>query len=656
MIRILVVDDDSGHRLILENRLTGKGCEVVTADSGAKGLVEARGGHFDVILVATSLSAGIDGYEVARRLESIPETNSVPVVLYNTHSNGADFADRGYEAGCDHYLHGQELHGLEHVIRLLVRQRRQRIDLAEQLRAHQDQVRRGPVERPREPEAPLRDTAEHQNVLRELAAGRPDGVLLVDSEGTVRFADRGACELLGARLEDRHLGSLFPATGLEAFVRDARTEIREGFRFEVSSRRTRIPRILSALVVPFMLLPGAASDQGLRVVLLHDAAKRRLAADLLRLPERGIPISERGPLLEAARECYRVDRLLGEAPVVRALREAVAQACQASGPALILGPAGSGKERIARTLHFSGASTGAFQHIRCNALANGDIDLELFGYVKGAFPGALSDRCGLIQLAQDGTLYLDEVGSLPLATQEKLAQFLENHSLLRAGSRRAERIDVRVIASSTQTVEELFAQSKLDRELARRLCETVLRAPALSEHLGDVPMIAMDALRRYGAARGLREIGEDAMEVLRRHDWKDNVEGLESVIERVAVRADGPIIHADHLPASLIDRHAEYPSRDLIPAVRPRGPQAPGTHTVSTTPSNQPSLPAHIPPAGEARPWDITDQDPVSLDHYEMKVLLRALDQVGGDKLAAARLLKVGKSTLYRKLKRFGIH
>lgn len=295
MHRILVVDDDSGHRLILRNRLAERGFDAVAADSGAKGLVEARGGRFDLFIVSAQLASGIDGYEVCRRLKSIPETNSVPVVLFQAQTHAGEHVERGYEAGCDAFVLGQELHGLDQVVRLLLKTRRQFLDLVEQLRALTDASRRG-GERAREAEAPVRDSAEHQNVLRELAAGRPDGVLLVDGEGTVRHADRGACELLGARLEDRHLGSLFPATGLEAFVRDARTDVREGFRFEYNLRRGRAPRSLTATVVPFMTVMGRA-DQGLRIVLLHDAAKRRLAADLLRLPERGIPRDEYGPYL-----------------------------------------------------------------------------------------------------------------------------------------------------------------------------------------------------------------------------------------------------------------------------------------------------------------------------------------------------------------------
>ncbi len=654
MIRILVVDDDSGHRLILKNRLSERGYEVAGADSGAKGLVEARGGGFDVILVAADLGSGIDGYEVCRRLKSIPETNATPVILFHTQMSAGDHVDRGYEAGADSYVFGQELNGLDHVVRILLRARRQLHDFAEQIHGLQELARRG-GDRPRESENGTRDSAEHQNVLRELASGRPDGVLLVDGEGTVRHADRGACDLLGARLEGRHLGSLVPASGLEAFVRDARIEAREGFRFDANLRRGRAARSLTAAVMPFVVMAGE-HDHGLRIVLLYDAAKRRLAADLLRLPERGIPRQELSALLDAAREVYRPERILGESGPMRAVREAVTASMSTSGHVLLVGAEGTGKERIARTLHFGGSSTGAFLHLRCSAISPADLDLELFGYVKGAFPGALSDRVGLFQLAQDGTLFLEEIGSLPLETQERLVRFFDDGTVVRNGSRKVERIDVRIVASTGKPTDALVAQGQLSRALLQRLNETVIQVPTLAECHDDVVLLALAAVERFGAARNVRDIADEALAVLHQHDWPGNVAELEDVIEQSCTRARDGVIRVEDLPRALRERYSDLPQRDLIPVKRPSGAQIGGTHVVGHAP-----MPSHPHAAGHAggaepRPWDIVDSDPVSLDLYEKKALLRALDQVGGDKLAAARLLKVGKSTLYRKLKRFGIH
>lgn len=654
MIRILVVDDDSGHRLILKNRLTEKGSEVVAADSGAKGLVEARGGAFDAILVAADLGTGIDGFEVCRRLKSIPETNATPVVLFHTQSNPGEQVERGYDAGCDAFVLGQELNGLDHVVRLLVRQRRQYVELAEQFRGLHDQSRRSGGDRLRESENGALGSAEHQAVLRELASGRPDGTLLVDGEGTVRHADRGACELLGARLEGRHLGSLVPASGLEAFVRDARIEAREGFRFEVNLRRGRAPRQLTAVVIPLVVMPGE-HDHGMKIVLFQDAAKRRLAADVLRLGERTIPRQELGVLQDAAREMFRPERIVGDAPLTRALREAVVQASHASGPVLVLGARGTGHERIARTLHFAGSATGAFLHLRCGALSAPQIDLELFGYVKGAFPGAHVDRLGLFQLAQDGTVFLEEVGALPLETQARLLRFLQEGTVQRLGAHKADRLDVRLLASSTVALETLVQQKKLLPGFAERIAETVIHVPTLRETAEDIVAIAHACLQRWGAARDVREISDEALAILRQHEWPGNHSELEDALEQACARANGGVVRREDLPRGLRDRHGDLPARDLIPARRPAGAPALGTHSVGSA-QPVPSVPQHLRAAAhEARAWDISDEDPVSLDLYEKKALLRALDEVGGDKLAAARLLKVGKSTLYRKLKRFGI-
>jgi len=655
MIRILVVEDDAGHRLILKNRLTEHGWEVVTADSGARGLVDARSGGFDALLVAADLDTGIDGFEVCRRLKSIPETNATPVVLFNTQPGGQEQVDRAWQAGCDGFAAGQELSGLENLVKHLVRQRRQLVELAEQVRTLQEQIRRGGTPNGREAEPLAKDSVEHQNALRELAAGHAEGVLLVDGEGTVKHADRGACELLGARLEGRHLGSLVPASGLEAFVRDARIEARDGFRFEVQARRGRTPRHITASVLPFVVMPGE-HDHGLRVVLLHDAARRRLAAELLRVPERSVPRVELGTLLEAARECYRPERLVGDSALMRGLRELVVEALDAGGPVLILGARGTGHERVARTLHYAGSSTGSF--VPCAAAAHGptEIEVELFGCVKGAVAGALQDRPGLLHFAQDGTLFLEEIGTLPAAAQERLVAFLREGTLQRQGSRKAERLDVRLIASSTLEPDELVAQQKLNPELARLLSETTLRLPTLAEIRDDVPALALSAVQRVGLPRHVSSIADEALAMLRQHDWPGNLAELEQTVERAAARASGGTIQVHDLSGPLRDKAPELTHREVIPARRPSGPAVQGTHSVVQA-QPMPSLPQHLRgPAKELRAWDITDEDPISLDLYEKKVLLRALDHTGGDRLAAARLLQVGKSTLYRKLKRFGIH
>ena len=644
MSRVLVVDDDSGNRLILRSRLGDRGHEVALAESGARGLVLAHEQRFDAFVVAVRLAAGIDGFEVCRRLRAMPEANGVPVLLFADSLSG-EAQLRGHEAGAEAVLVGAEVPTLEPVLEALLRQARARRELEAQLRAVQEQARR-PAAREPNGHAPARET--DHGAARGAGASRPDGILVVDPEGTVRHADRGAAELLGSRIEGSHLGHLAPAAGLEAFVRDAHIEPREGFRFDLVPRRGRAPRSLSATVVPMVVHPGDR-DPSLKVLMLFDAAKRRLAHETARAAEPRLLRQELGALIEAARETFRAQSLIGESEPMRRLRARVVAACQRSEPVLVTGERGTGKERVARTLHYGGSSTGAFVPLRCSALSPESLELELFGVAKGV-DGAASDRPGLFHLAQDGTLFLEEVGDLPLEIQRRVLAFLDSGVIQRHGAvqgRRPERLDVRVVASSVRPLTGAVEEGRFLAELRAKLEAIVIELPALSARLEDVPALARHAVECYGALRQVREVGEDVIEVLRRHRWTGNVSELFDCLEQACARAkDGRLEVAD-LPRAFHELGEGLPERSLTPQRRPSGPVE-GTHVVAE------SSEVELKPR-EARPWDITDDDPISLDVYEKKVLLRALNETGQNRVEAARLLGVGKSTLYRKLKRFGI-
>ena len=665
MSRILVVDDESGSRLILKSRLAERGHEVVLAETGARGLVHAREQRFDAILVGASVSPAIDGFEVCRRLKNVPETSATPILLF-ADAAAPEVQARGYDAGCEAFLTGHELPTLEPALAIALRHARERRELAAQLAVAQEQIRRAHDERARggkEGETTAREAArdvvrengDHSAALRELASGRPDGILVVDAEGTVLQADKGACDLLGGRIEGRHLGHLVPSAGLEAFVRDAHIEAREGFRFDLVPRRQRGARSLTATVIPMLVQPGEGATSA-KIVLFHDVAKRRHAAELLRVQEPGIPRQELGPLMEAARETYRVRSLRGESESMQRLRATTTEAIARSEPVLIRGERGTGKERIARTLHFGGSSTGAFVPVHCHALSAESLELELFGYAKGAFPGANADRPGSFHAAQDGTLYLEEIGEVPLDTQRRILAFLEGGTVQRRGSpRRSERLDVRVIASTSRPLEAAVREERFLADLLARLSTIVIEPPPLAGRCEDVEPIVRHGIDCFGEPRAVRTISEDALSLMQQYPWPGNVAELWDCVERACARAtDGRIEVAD-LPRALREHHDDVPERSLQPVPRLERPTAQGTHTAQGSVRIEPGRSSR-PPQREQRAWDITDDDPISLDHYEKKVLLRALAAVDQDRIRAAKLLGVGKSTLYRKLKRFGIH
>jgi len=656
--RILLIDADPGERLIVRSRMTDLGHEVMTTETGAKGLVEARAGGFDLILLASDLGSGVDGSEVCRRLKGTPQLQRVPVVLYSGQPGNKETSDRGYDAGCEAFVDKPQLHTLDRIVEVLLRSKARNDELSEQNRVLEMESRRLDEQRQRtaDLEATTNDGGPRSLVSRELAASRPDGVLVVTGSGVVRHADRGACELLGSLLIGRSLGKLVPASGLEAFVRDARTAARTGFRFDVSARKDRSSRSLVASVLP-VSTSEPENDIALRVVLLLDAGKRRVAEEMLRSREPGIPRQQLGTLLEAARTMFTPEAIVGGSPLARGLARRLLEVSRETAPVLIMGEPGSGKELAARILHYTGFFTGNLLQLRCSALSAENLEHELFGYTQGAFEDAHADQPGLLLLAQDGTLFLSEIAELPIALQKRLLKALEKGSLRRRGASRDETVDCRLVASSSQDLEPLVAEGRFLRALHERLSAVTLRIPALRERMGDLPELCAGLLARFGAGHGVHELEEECRIVMQQYDWPGNVAELEDCIEQACHRAAHGRIEMEHMSRPLRDLHAATPHDDIIPALRPgsqtSGSQTTGYQTAGGEQGVNSPLATHV--LTPHHPWDITDDDPISLDLYEKKALLRALDTCRGDKLAAARLLNVGKSTLYRKLKKFDI-
>lgn len=657
---ILLLEDDSGEALVLKSRLAAHDLEVVLAEVGARALALTRERPFHAILISSRLKRGIDAVETCRRLRAVPELNLVPILVYHQENGLPESCVRIFDAGANALVVGAELPTLEHELTHALRMRARVHELTEALRSLHEHPQRPAAERGRaEPEAARHETAEQLGALRELAQGRPDGMLVVDPQGTVVHADRGACELLGSRPEGRHLGSLVPGCGLEAFVRDAQIETREGFRFDLPARKGRGHRALTATVVPLVVQPGT-SELPRKVVLIQDVLRRRLAAEALRTQEPGIPRVELGPLLEAARSVYRPSELRGSSAAMRELREGIVRAATCREPVLILGEAGTGKERVARTLHYSGVTTGAFLHLRCVGVSADSLESEIFGSARNPARGQMQDRPGLLHLAQDGMLYLEEVAELPLGLQKRLLDFLQTGSITRSGSTRPERLEVRLVASTERELASLSKSGAFLSDLAERLAATVFTLPPLASRKEDLQELLGHMLERFGSDRGIREIAPDALRVLNEYRWPLNVRELEDCLERACAAAakrgrDG-VLRIEDLPQELQQLSEELPPCDLVPVRRPDTERVEGTHTAGTgLRATEPRGVLNLPSYRELRPWDITDEDPVSLELYEKKALLRALSVVHGDKLAAAKLLKLGKSTMYRKLKRFGI-
>jgi DNA-binding NtrC family response regulator len=303
--------------------------------------------------------------------------------------------------------------------------------------------------------------------------------------------------------------------------------------------------------------------------------------------------------------------LIGTSPKMQRVYKLIEKVSQHSYPVLILGESGTGKELVARSIHFSGARRlKPFVPLDCTALAPTLIESELFGYVKGAFTGALHTKQGVFESADQGTLFLDEIGNLPIDMQAKLLRVLQEREVRPVGSNDRVAVNVRIIAATNRDLEAAVRENGFRKDLFFRLNVVQIKLPPLRERKSDIPLLVQAFLDKFAdPACPIPILAEEAMARLTSYDWPGNIRELENAIERAVALGSGPILHAIDLPSSL-----QYGS-----------------------------VAAQAPAADEIVP----------LEELERRAILRALQEAAGDKLVAARLLGIGKTTLYRKLKQY---
>jgi len=327
--------------------------------------------------------------------------------------------------------------------------------------------------------------------------------------------------------------------------------------------------------------------------------------------------------------------IVGASARMQRLLKLVARVAPTESTVLILGESGTGKELVARSLHvLSRRAHGPFVAVNVAALPESLIESELFGYAKGAFTGATSDRAGLVEEAHQGTLFLDEIGDMPAATQVKLLRTLENNEVRRLGENVPRLVDVRVVAATHRDLQSLVAEGRFRGDLYYRLNVVQIEMPPLRERGGDVGLLASYFLDRAARRTGrtMLRFTPEAEMLLGRYDWPGNVRELENAVEHAVAVSEGPTLSANDLPASVRTPKLLSPRAgvDL---------------------ENEPEM-----APGAARPRTSgRDPDARSLDDVTREHVLRALTRHGGNATAAAKQLGVSRTTLWRMLKRWGV-
>jgi transcriptional regulator with PAS, ATPase and Fis domain len=302
--------------------------------------------------------------------------------------------------------------------------------------------------------------------------------------------------------------------------------------------------------------------------------------------------------------------LIGESAAMHRLYELIGKISLGTSPVLLLGETGTGKELVARCIHFMGLrGNKALVPIDCSALTPSLVESELFGHVKGAFTGADRLKRGLLQTASEGTVFLDEIGELPILLQAKLLRALQEKEIRPVGSTERIPINVRVIAATHRDLEAAVRAGTFRQDLYFRLNVVQIRLPALREHKIDIPLLVAYFLAKFSVPlQPSHVLSDDALRRLLAYDWPGNVRELENAIECAVALSSHSVLTADDLTSVL------YRASD-----------------------------PHVPDIDELLP----------LAEVMRRALLHALRETGGDKLAAARLLGIGKTTLYRRLKEY---
>ncbi|MGA2984414.1 MAG: sigma-54 dependent transcriptional regulator [Terriglobia bacterium] len=303
--------------------------------------------------------------------------------------------------------------------------------------------------------------------------------------------------------------------------------------------------------------------------------------------------------------------LVGASEKMKKIYRLVSKVALQRHPVLIMGESGTGKELVARAIHTHGPwRDEPFVPVDCGALPPTLIESELFGHVKGAFTGAAQSRQGLLAAGRSGTVFLDEIGELPIELQSRLLRALQEHEIRPLGSNERTRFEARIIAATNQDLEAGIKRGSFRKDLFFRLNVVSIKMPSLRDRKGDIPALVRYFLARLGNENAVSQITDEVLGRMMSYDWPGNVRELENCIQRAVSLGSGTFIQMQDLPSAMLYHLARKSS---------------------------------------------SRQDMTTLQAIEQQAIRQALEATGGDRVRAAKLLGIGKTTIYRKLKEYGI-
>ncbi len=505
--RILVVDDEEQNRDLLRAVLESLGYDSEPADSGAMGLAKLDAG-IDLVLLDV-LMPGMDGFEVARQIRASSECSDVPIIMVTVLDSKSDRL-RAVEAGANDFV-SKPIDKLELKVR---------IASLLQMKEAQDAVKRHRANLEETVERRTAELRESETRFRTVFEAAHDFIFLKDvnlrythvNPAMLRFADRDTSDVLG------NTDEVVYGPGYARQVQDLESRVLKGQTIESEHTVTYkgIPRTLS--LVRFPMRGPSGEIIGICGIGRDTTERMQIEAE---------PRVEAGHYpSKAMRETLRQVRLVAESDSI----------------VLFLGESGSGKDHLARYLHEqSSRAGGPFLSVNCAALASELVESELFGHEAGAFTGAHGRKRGLVELAEGGTLLLNEIGDLPLRLQSKLLTFLDTAEFMRVGGEKSVSVNARIIAATNRDLKKEAENGNFREDLFHRLNVFTIQVPSLRERREDLPLLVQEMLESLARRMGLSRVPTvelKAIEALTVRQWPGNVRELRNLLERGLILSD----------------------------------------------------------------------------------------------------------------------
>lgn len=430
-------------------------------------------------------------------------------------------------------------------------------------------------------------------------------IVVVDANGFVIMINRAYANFLGIKPEEaigKHVTDVIENTRLHIVIETGKAEIGQIQRIKNNDSVTlRIPIIKDGQIV------GAVGK-----VIYKDVSEVKMLFKKLETAKKELNIyKERFKKVKG--EYYAIDNIIGESVKIREIKAMITRVANSGSTVLITGESGTGKEIFANAIHeTSDRRDNNYIKINCAAIPPNILESELFGYEEGAFTGARQGgKIGKFELANHGTLLLDEIGDMSFDMQAKILRVLQEKKVERVGGHDSKNIDVRIIAATNQNLIEKIEKGEFREDLYYRLNVIPLEIPPLRERQEDIPLLCDFFIKKYNDKFGIyiENIEDEAMSILKKYRWPGNVRELENVIERIYNFIDGNIIRKDHLPEKIL-------KNDIVS------------------------------PTGDLRRM---------LDEYEREIIIQTLKLYDNNKSMAAKALGISRAGLYQKINKLEI-